>query len=208
MKIVIFGASGGTGRQLVEQAVAAGHEVRAFVHDRAVPEGPRVSVQRGDVADASAVERALAGQDAAISALGAANPFRPYPAFQEGIRNILAGLARAGVRRLIYQSFVGVPESREQFGFLGRHVIAPRVLRHATEGHRLNEEMIKQSGADWTIVRAPTLTNGPKTSTYRVAEFLRPRGIVPTLARADVAEAMLRELTSTDHVRRCVTVMH
>ena len=109
MKIVIFGASGGTGRQLVEQAVAAGHEVRAFVRNGAVPEGPRVHVQRGDVVDASAVDRALEGQDAAVSTMGASNPFRPYPAFQQGIQNILAGLARAGVRRLVYMSFVGVP---------------------------------------------------------------------------------------------------
>lgn len=208
MKIVIFGASGATGRELVEQAVAAGHEVCAFVRSAAAVEAQGVHVCQGDIVDAAAVSGALAGQDAAISVLGAPSPFQPYPAFLEGVRNILAGLRRTGVMRLIYLSFIGVPESREQFGFIGQHLIAPRILRHATEGHRLNEELIKASNLDWTIVRAPKLTNGPRTSSYRAAEYLKPKGIVPTLSRADVAELMLEELTAPKYPRRCITVMH
>jgi putative NADH-flavin reductase len=208
VKIVIFGAAGATGRELVRQAVAAGHEVRAFVRDAVAEEGPSVRVFRGDIVDEEAVLRSIEGQDAAISALGAPTPFQPYPAFRDGVRNILASLRGATAKRLIYLSFVGVPESREQFGFIGRHLIAPRVLRHATEGHRLNEELIKASDTNWTIVRAPKLTNGPRTSSYRVAEYLEPRGIVPSLSRADVAELMLRQLSDSEYVRRCVTVMH
>jgi putative NADH-flavin reductase len=208
MKILIFGASGATGRQLVEQAVAAGHEVSAFVRGTTAGADTGVRVHRGDVADASAVRGALVGQDAAISALGAPTPFRPYPAFLEGIHNIVTGMGAEGVRTLVYLSFLGVPESSAQLGFVGRHLLARRLLRHATEGHRRNEELIRASGLDWTIVRAPKLTNGPKTSTYRVGEHLEPKGILPTLSRADVAEVMLSQLAHGKHVHRCVTVMH
>jgi putative NADH-flavin reductase len=207
MRIAIFGASGGTGRQLVSQAVAAGHEVTAVVRNPAAFAIEKVRVSAGDVTDPVAVASALEGQDAILSTLGAASPFEPYPAFQQGIRNILGGMQTSGARRFIYLSFVGVPESRSQFGFIGQHVIAPRILRYATEGHRLNEEAIKASPLDWTIVRAPKLTDGPRTSSYRVGEYLKPRGLVPTLARADVAELMLQQLGDTKYVRRCLTVM-
>jgi putative NADH-flavin reductase len=208
VKIVVFGASGATGRELVRQAAASGHEILAFVRGPSASADPAVRVMRGDIVDERGVRRALRGQDAAISAVGAPTPFQPYPAFREGIRNILAGFDDAASRRFVYLSFVGVPESRDQFGFIGRHLIAPRVLRHATEGHRVNEELIKASDTDWTIVRAPKLTNGPRTSSYRVGAHLEPRGIVPTLARADVAELILRQLSDAAHVRGCVTVMH
>ena len=208
MKVVIFGATGATGREVVKQAVAAGHDVSAFARDAAATFDSEVRLYHGDVVDREAVLRAIAGHDAAVSTLGAANPFRPYPAFLEGIRNILAGVGASRARRFVYLSFIGVPESRGQFGFIGRTVIAPWLLRHPTEGHRLNEERIKASDVDWTIVRAPALTNGPRTSSYRVGEQLEPHGIVPTLSRADVAEVMVRELVDAAHVRRCVTVMH
>jgi uncharacterized protein YbjT (DUF2867 family) len=209
MKIVIFGASGGTGRELVKQAVAAGHDVSAFVRRE-----PAVGkdflgahVVQGDVVDRAAVTAVLRDNVAALSALGAPTPFQPYPAFLEGVRNVVLGLEQGGGRRLIYLSFVGVPESRHQFGFLGRHLIAPRVLKHATEGHRQNEELIKSSPLDWTIVRAAKLTDGDRTSTYRVGERLVPRGIVPTISRADVAHLMLQQLGRLDQVRRCITAM-
>ncbi len=209
MKVVIFGASGGTGQELVKQAIAAGHDVSAFI--RREPVGGMdflgARVVRGDVADRTSIAGVLRGDVAVLSALGAPTPFRPYPPFLEGIRNILDCLEEGGGRRLVYLSFVGVPESRDQFGFIGKHLIAPRVLRHATEGHRQNEEAIRSSPLDWTIVRAAKLTDGARTSTYRVGERLVPRGIVPRISRADVADLMLHQLTHSDHVRRCVTVM-
>jgi putative NADH-flavin reductase len=208
MKLIIFGASGATGRELVREAMSAGHDVSVFVRDTSAIPSESVRTHQGDIIDALAVRGALEGQDAAMCALGAPSPFRPYPVFLDGIRNILGALEHAEVRRFIYLSFVGVPESRHQFGFLGRHLIAPRVLRHATEGHRLNEEAIKASMLDWTIVRPPKLTDGPKTSAYRTGAELRPRGVVPSLARADVAEMMVRELERREYVRRAVTVMH
>lgn len=209
MKVVIFGASGGTGRELVKQAIAAGHDVLAFVRRESASgmDSSGARVVRGDVVDRTLVAEVLRGDVAVLSALGAPTPFQPYPSFLEGIRSIVHCLEEGGGRRLVYLSFVGVPESRDQFGFIGKHLIAPRVLRHATEGHRQNEEVIKASRLDWTIVRAAKLTGGARTSTYRVGERLVPRGIVPKISRADVADLMLNELTRTDHVRRCVTVM-
>jgi len=208
MRITIFGASGATGRELVSQARAAGHDVSVFARSVAGVARQDIRVCQGDIVDAAAVRAALENQDAVLSALGAPSPFQPYPAFLDGIRNIVTGLEAAGPRRFLYLSFVGVPESRHQFGFVGQHLIAPWVLRQATEGHRLNEEIIRASPIDWTIVRAPKLTDGPRTSAYRMGEDLKSRGFVPTIARADVAEAMLQELGQPRYVRCCVTVMH
>jgi putative NADH-flavin reductase len=209
MKIVVFGASGGTGRELIRQAVEGGHEVTAFARRTADSDSVFLGarVVQGDVTDPAAVTSALAAQAAALSALGAPTPFQPYPSFLEGLKNVLLGLERGGGRRLVYLSFVGVPESRDQFGVLGKYLIAPRVLTHATEGHRQNEEMIKSSSLDWTIVRAAKLTDGGRTSTYRVGEQLVPRGIVPSISRADVAHSMLAQLERPEYVRRCITVM-
>jgi putative NADH-flavin reductase len=208
MRIIIFGASGATGRELVRQAVAARHEVSVFVRDpdKLDARGGTLRVVQGDVVDAAAVATAMHGQEAVLSALGAPSPFRPYPAFLEGVRNILSAMGQSG--RLVYLSFIGVPQSRDQFGFFGAHFIAPVVRRHATEGHRRNEEAIMRSAVDWTIVRAPKLTSGPLTSTYRVGERLTPRGFLPTIARADVAELMLSQLVDARHRRTPISIMH
>jgi uncharacterized protein YbjT (DUF2867 family) len=210
IKVLIFGATGGTGHELVEQAIQSGHDVSVFVRRRGAlgTDERAVRVFDGDVADPAAVAAALEGQDAALSALGAPTPIRPYPSLVEGVRNILSGMQRGSCRRFIYLSFIGVPESRDQFGFVGRTLIAPVVLRHPTEDHRLKEAAIQQSTVDWTIVRAPKLTNGAKTSRYRVGEHLKPTAIVPVISRADVAELMLKQLVDRTHVRRAISIMH
>lgn len=101
MELVVFGASGKTGQQVVKQALARHHTVRAFVRQPAklLLDHPQLSVVRGDIQDATTVKDALVGQGAVISCLGAPSPVRRYPAFTEGIRRILAALSDSpGVR--------------------------------------------------------------------------------------------------------------
>jgi len=209
MNLLIFGASGGTGRQLVEQAFARGHRVGAFVRDPArLPlYHPDLEFLRGDVLDAAAVGRAVAGREAVLVALGAPTPLRRYPALTEGLRHIVAAMERAGVARLVYLSFIGVRDSRRQGGFFIEH-FASRLLRHSIADHEENEALIRRSRFDWTIVRPPKLTNGFRTGAYRHGEAIRASSPFPTISRADVADFMLAQLIDRTNVRKAAAVMH
>lgn len=209
MNLLIFGASGATGRQLVEQAFAQGHGVTAFVRDPArLPlSHPDLTLVRGDVLDAGAVERAVAGQDAVLVALGAPSPVRRYPALTEGLRHVVGAMERAAVRRLVYLSFIGAHESRRGGGFFIEH-IASRLLRPTIADHEDNEALIRRSGLDWTIIHPPKLTNGRRTGTYRHGEAIQARSPFPTISRADLGDFMLGQLTDRTYLRKAVAVMH
>jgi putative NADH-flavin reductase len=195
MKIVVFGAAGGTGSEIVRQALAAGHQVTAFVRTPAKIslQHPNLSLFQGDAMDADAVERAIAGQEAVISAIGPSRP--PTPGMMEtAARNIVAAMHKHGLRRLISTTGAGVrhPQDRPK---LSDHVImglltllAGAVLRDSAA----NVEVLRSSGLDWTIVRFPRLTNGPRTGKYRIGYVGKDSG--SQLSRADAADFVLREL--------------
>jgi putative NADH-flavin reductase len=210
MNLLVFGASGGTGRELVRQALAQGHVVTAFARDPAKLDinHANLRVAQGDVADYAAVERAVKNQDAVICALGSSTPLRRDPILIQGIDNIIHAMERAGVRRLIYISFLGVRNGRHQLSLLGKYIVAPLVLRNVVADHEAKERLIKQSRLNWTIVRAPRLTNGRRTGTYRSGEDIATNSIIPTISRADVADFMLTQLTSDTYLRKAPGVMY
>jgi putative NADH-flavin reductase len=208
MRVLIFGASGGTGRQLVKQAILQHHVVTAFVRSPADfgMAAANLAVFTGNVADAAAVARAMKNQDAVISALGVSRPLKPDPTVVQGIRHIIQAMEQSGVRRFIYQSFVGVTESRRHAGPFLR-LVGVRVLRHEIADHETKEALVKASRLDWTIVRPPKLTNGAHTGKYRTGESIAARAFLPRLSRADAAEFLLRQLTDTAFVRKAISVM-
>jgi putative NADH-flavin reductase len=208
MNIVVFGASGATGRELVAQAIAQGHTVTAFVRmpGKLKTTHDRLKVHTGDIADARAVERAITGQQAVLCCLGAPSPMALYPPFTDGVKHIIHAMGLAAVRRLIYLSFIGVHASRAEAGFFV-HRIATRILRAAIADHETNEQAIMQSRLDWTIVRAPKLTSGRRTGQYRTGEHLIANGPVQLMSRADVAEFMLRQLMDTALVRKAPSIL-
>lgn len=122
MRIVIFGASGLTGREFVTQALTLGHDVTAFSrHPRALGRSDKkLHIEEGDITDAVAVGRAVEGQGAVLSALGAPAPMRPYPAFQTGIDNVVRAMEASGVERLVYLSFLGVRHRRAADGAVSK----------------------------------------------------------------------------------------
>jgi putative NADH-flavin reductase len=195
MKLTIFGATGRTGRQLLTRALEAGHEVTAFVRDpsKLGVTHSRLRVMQGDVYDASVVEDATKGQDAVLSALG---PVRGGPKGVMGAaaRNIVAGMKSTGVRRLVTLTGAGVaqpgdePKLFNRFMSLMLNTFARDVLVDSAEYARI----VRASGLDWTIVRVPMLTDGPRTGTYRVGMVGIDDG--PRISRADVAAFMLRQL--------------
>jgi putative NADH-flavin reductase len=208
MRVLILGASGATGHELVRRAPANDLGVTAFARDpsRVRVTHPSLHVVQGDVGDAARVSDAVRGHDAVVSALGVAKPLNADPIVVDGIRNTLRAMQEHGVRRLVYLSFIGVTDSRPDAGFLVRYV-ARHPLRHEIADHETKEALIRASDVDWTIVRAPKLTNGPATDAYRDGTAIAARSIFPTLSRADVAGFMLRQLADRAYVRMAPRVL-
>lgn len=207
MKLTIFGASGRTGRCLVEQALAAGHDVTTFVRDPAkLPlRHERLTTVQGDAMSAAAVERAVTGADVVLSALGHTQS-TPPDMQTVATRHIIAAMKQHGVRRLISMTGAGVaaPQDRPR---LINHLIAfalktfsGTVLKDA-EGHA---EVIRNSALEWIIVRGPILTDGPYTGTYRVGWVGINTGA--RISRADIADFMLKQLNDNTYMRQAPMV--
>lgn len=203
MNIVVFGASGGLGLMVVEQALEVGHVVTAFVRmpSKIAIQHPNLTLLQGDVMDAHAVEKAILEQDAVISVLGPAHP--PVSGMMEtAARNIIAGMQKHGIRRLISTTGAGVRDPQDQPKFID-HVmkalltlLAADVLRDSAA----NVNVIQASELDWTIVRFPRLMDGARTGKYRVGYVGRDSG--SQLSRADGADFVLNELTARQWIRK------
>jgi putative NADH-flavin reductase len=203
MKIIIFGSTGGTGRELVQQALDLGHEVTAFARQPAkFDDISHANLQRaqGDILDQDAVFAGIQGHDAVLCAIGAGAGRTTLR--EDGTRNIVQGMEKAGVRRLICQSTMGIGESRANLGFLTKYVIVPVFLRHAFADHERQEAVIKGSSLDWIIVRPPHLSDGPRTGRYRHGFPATDTSIQGKISRADVADFMLKQLTDDTYLRQ------
>lgn len=207
MKLTIFGASGRTGRPLVEQALAAGHTVTALVRDpsRLPIKGAGLSVVKGDVLRAEDVERAVAGADVVLSALGQVRG-SPKDLLTAATRNIVAAMQKHGVRRLISLTGAGVPAPQDEPKLINHLIkfalvtLSGDVLRDA-EAHA---EIIRRSDLEWVIVRGPMLTEGERTGQYRVGWVGVNTG--PRIPRGDVADFMLKQVDSPAYLRQAPMV--
>ena len=209
MNILIYGASGETGHELVEQALLQGHHVTAFVRN---PSKLKISHQnlkviQGDIINYELVEQAVKGQDAVISALGASSPFKYDQSVVDGVNNIIKAMETNGVNRFIYMSFIGVKESQNAAGFVIKY-IAPILLSTEISGHETRENKIRQSQLQWTIVRPPTLTNGNHTMQFRSGVDITSGGFTVKISRADVADFMLQQLTDNTFLRKSPRIMY
>jgi putative NADH-flavin reductase len=202
MKVVIFGATRGTGLKLTEQALEQGHQVTAFVRDRGRMKFDHANLRvfEGDVMNESAVERAVAGQDAVISAIGGPASSKD-PIRSEGTRNIIRAMEKASVRRFISLSTHGVGETRKTLPFLYKYVIVPIFLRQVFADHEVQERYISQSRLDWTIVRPTALSDGPRTGAYLHGFPATEMKLKNKIARADVADFMLKQLLEERYLR-------
>lgn len=209
MKLIIFGASGGTGLEIVKQALKAGHIVTAFVRDPAkLPlNHANLIIRQGDVLDAEAVEKGIAGQEAVISALGPTRP--PVPGMMEtAARNIVAAMQKHGVRRLISTTGAGVRHPQDQPKLVDHlmkgllTLLAGTVLRDSAA----NVAVIQASDLDWTIVRYPRLTNGPHLGKYRVGYVGKNSG--SQLSRADGADFVIQELAHRAYIQQMPVVSY
>lgn len=208
MRVLILGASGATGHEVVRQALAQELHVTAFVRDpaRLMLHAPTLRVFEGDVGDYAAVAAAVEGQEAVISTLGVSRPLHTDPVVIEGVRHVLRAMQEHAVSRLVYMSFIGVRDSRAAAGPMIRYV-AKFPLRHEIADHEMKEALIRGSRCDWTIVRAPKLSNGQATGRYRDGEDITARSFFPVLPRADVAGFLLRQLRDPTYVGRAPRIL-
>jgi putative NADH-flavin reductase len=214
MRVVIFGSTGGTGRRLVERAIAEGHEVTAFVRNlsRMTARHRRLKVVVGDAFDPEKVREAVVGNESVVSVLGSRQPSNPlhprrpgdpHGVVSAGTANIVAAMKEHGLRRFVCQTAWGVGESKQDPGLAGAFfmkVLVPPLLRDEYADKEAQEKILRQSDLDWTVVRPMILTNGPWTNDYRVSIDLKP-GRRPYISRADVADFLIRQLADETFVR-------
>ncbi len=194
MKLIIFGATGGTGTRLTERALAAGYDVTAVVRDPArlaVPAHPLLRVAVADVLDPDSIVPVVAGSDAVITAVGPRGT-GPTTVIQDSARAIIAALQKSGGRRLVLLSGSIAADDGESPAL--RYLIKPLAratfLRHVCADMRAGEAEVRASGLDWTIVRPPRLTDKPPTGRYRTAiDRNVPRAL--RVSRADLAAYLL-----------------
>ena len=201
MKLLIIGASRGIGRQLLEQALKAGHLVTAMArHPENLPRQQEgLQTVAGDILDASRVQQAVAGQEAVCLTIGVGVTIKPVTVFSQGTKNVLAAMAEHGVRRLVCVTGIGAGDSAGHGGLLYDRLFKPLLLKTIYEDKDRQEALIRASDTDWTIVRPGFLTNGPLTENYRVLTDLW--GITADkISRADVAHFMLEELSAPRYV--------
>lgn len=206
MKLLVFGATGPTGRELVSQALEQGHEVTAFARK---PEGlpSAIRIVQGDaMREPRAIEEALRGQGAVLSALGTGKVLFPNRLQERSLGNIVPAMERAGVPRLIVMSAFGVGDTARDAPLVPRLMYATMLAGVFADKAR-GEERVRASTLEWTIAYPVILTNGPRTGTYRSGERLDLQGM-PTISRADVAHFMLGELVNRAYVRRGAAVAY
>ena len=202
MKLIIFGATGKTGQHVWRQAVARGHEVTVFTRSagKVDPDPPNLRVAVGDVTHGPTVADAVAGQDAAIVALGS-NGLRDKTTLADGTRNIVDAMARGGVARLVVLSAAGVGDSWGQIS-LPAKVMFKTMLRNIYADHAAQEAIVRESALDWTIVRAAILKDEPASGKYTVGNS----GKVGHVNRADVADFLVKQVDDPAYRKRAVSV--
>ncbi|MEM9513033.1 MAG: SDR family oxidoreductase [Cyanobacteria bacterium P01_E01_bin.48] len=195
MKLSIFGATGSIGRQVVEQALEQGHDVTAFTRDRAKLDihHPHLNVVQGDVLDALSVEQAVRGRDAVVCVLGSGQKLTGSVR-SEGTKQIVRAMERSGIQRLICQSTLGTGDSWENLNFYWKYVMFGFILRNVFADHERQEEVVKQSQLDWTIVRAGAFVDGDRTGQYRHGFPDTDKTSQLKISRADVADFILKQL--------------
>lgn len=207
MKLVVFGASGKTGQEIVGQALDQGLEVTAVVRDAAklAIKDRKLHIIEADVLkDQPAITSAIAGKDAIICALGVANSLKSAGLIAGGLAAIVPAAEKHDVRRLILISAFGVGDSFRNAPLVPR-LMYRLLLGDIYRDKKAGEDFLKASGLDWTIIHPVMLTAGPKTGTYRNGERLELHGI-PKIARADVAQFALAQLASKVFLRKTAVI--
>lgn len=206
MKLVVLGATGGTGLEIVRQAIQRGHSVTAFVRspERLKEFGDRITIAQGDLLNSAELESVIRGHEAVVSGFGPRVPIAKADAnlLQQFSAALTRAMVHAGVRRVVVESvaFLFRDSIMPPTYILGR-LFFPGIVADSAA----MEEVFQKSGLDWTIVRPPQLTDKPYAGHYRVRE-----GHLPwfgfKISRADVADFMVKAVEDRSSIRKIVGV--
>ena len=196
MKIIVFGATGGVGQALVKQAVEKGLELTVFVRTptKLGTQHERIHVVQGDAFNLEEVAAAIAGHDVVVSCLGSSQGMKKSTELQAMTKNIVDGMKRHGVKRIIYTASAGI--DKEIPGVSGKLVMT--MLKNPLIDHRAAVDYIKANGLNYTIVRPMGLTNNPLTGVYRESATSVPEKS-RSIPRADVAHFILKVINDAKY---------
>jgi putative NADH-flavin reductase len=203
MKVLIFGSTGSIGLEVVQQALEQGHTVTAFARNPAKLnlKHENLKVVQGDVLNLAVVEQAVQGQDAVLCMLGSGGK-RKGTIRSEGTQQIIRAMEKAGVRRFICQTTLGIGDSQGNLDFFWKYIMFGLLLREVFADHVIQENYVKQSNLDWTIVRPGAFTDGDHKGHYRHGFPGTDKTIKLKISRADVADFIVKQLTDNSYLRQ------
>lgn len=203
MRIFVVGATGATGRQIVDRGLTQGHDITALIRnpDKFEMHHNSLHVVKGDVLDRVSLD-AVQQQDAVISSLGTKKiSLEPVTLLSEGTKNLVRAMEQHGVKRLICITGLGAGDSKGHGGFLYNKLILPLILQRIYDDKDRQEAEIRESNLDWTIVRPGVLTDDPAKGHYRVMTDLT--GVTAgKISRSDVADFVLQQLTDDRYLHQ------
>jgi putative NADH-flavin reductase len=203
MRLLLLGATGRTGGELLLQALTQGHQLTALARDPgrlSVPD-ERVHAIAGSATDPAAIHAALEGQEAVLCSLGPRSPkaLLGFDLMQETVEALIPSMQAQRVGRIVMLSALGAGQSAGHAPAAFR-LMFRTLFRQVGKDKAIAEAMLEDSELDWTVVYPPSLTNGPRTGSYRHGQAIQIRGM-PRISRADVAEFMLAQLTDPRYSR-------
>ncbi len=209
MKLLIFGATGGTGHQLVEQSLEQGHRVTAFARNPAKLDIKHTHLQvfQGDVMDLPSVEQAVQGQDAVVCVLGAGQKLTGTIR-SEGTQQIIRAMEKVGIQRFICQSTLGAGDSWGSLNFFWKYIMFGFLLRDVFADHQRQENHVQQSHLDWTIIRPGAFVEGTRTGQYRHSFPGTDKTAKLKISRADVADFILKQLADEASIHQTLSLSY
>ncbi|MDJ0596180.1 MAG: SDR family oxidoreductase [Pleurocapsa sp. MO_226.B13] len=209
MKLVIFGSTGSIGSHVLEQALEQGHTITAFVRnpDKLNVQHPNLSIFTGDVMNPAAVEQAVIGHEAAICILGSGKKLSGNVRSQ-GTKNVIQALEKAGIKRFICQSTMGTGESWGNLNFYWKYIMFGFILRKVFADHQIQEEYVRHSNLDWTIIRPGAFIDGTLTGKYRHGFPGSDRTSSLTISRPDVADFILKQLGDNTYLGKAASLSY
>ena len=202
MNILIIGSTGGTGKQLVKEALERGHKVTAFARksSKVAITHASLKVIEGNVLDIKSLQKAIIGQDIVLCALGHKRWLYPTKILSKGTSNIIEVMNKNNINRLICETSLGLGKSFGKMGLYYTLFVIPFILPFYFWDKRKQESVIKSSSLDWTIVRPGALNNKKARDKYYHGSKIGNWIYTVRIARADVADFMLNQIDDTNYV--------
>lgn len=201
-KIIVFGASGTIGKHVIHENLNNGMQVYAFCRNTAKLndiQNPNLFLVKGDVYNQSQVSEAIQGMDIVVITLGSGKS-RKGDVRSIGTKNIIQAMQKSKVRRLICQSTLGTGDSKGNLNFFWKNIMFGWFIKEVFLDHEIQEEYVKNSNLDWTIIRPGAFTDGDKTETYRHGFAGNDRSVKLKISRADVAHFIQKQITSNQYL--------